>query len=130
MMALRTKLYLVAAIPAALSAVTFYLSATAHGSDATFFYRVGLTVAIAGFVFCLVTWNMHRVVELEEDIAFAEARITAADDRADEAQLRIDDLEKRLGRVEDDLECRTLAKKFWTGDSETELRGLLHPEEN
>lgn len=130
MMALRTKLYFTAAIPAALSAATFGLSATVDGADAAFLYRLGLTFAIAGFLFCLVTWDIHRVGELQMELAFVKAQRVAADDRADAAEERIDELEKRLGVVEEDLGCRRMVKTYWTNGDDAKLRHLLQPEDN
>jgi septal ring factor EnvC (AmiA/AmiB activator) len=137
MMALRTKLYFVASLPAALSMATFYLSATVDGGDAAFLYRLGLTFAIAGFLFCLVTWDIHRVTELREELAFTNARLAAAEKRADDAderaaaaEERMAKLEARLSKIEEDLECRRLAKRLWTGADDDQLRNLLQPEDN
>lgn len=130
MVSLRTKLYLVAAIPTALMTATFYISSTVDGSNAIFLFRLGLTFGIAGFVFCMITWDAHRIHRLREDVTFHDMRADMADQRATKAEAQMNELDQRIATLEEDKKCLDMIRKMWTPEDDDRLRKLLRIEES
>jgi hypothetical protein len=126
MMHVIVKVSLAVALPAALAAALTFLASITDGSDALPLYRMGLTFAIAGLAFGVITWAVHRVgtLSLEMDVA---RRCAIADRAAMREELRA--VRREFTEFRDDVKCRLMMEDVMNSHDPM-FRAIFQPEEN
>lgn len=134
---LRTKLILVAAVPGLLATLMFNFSADKDGSAAIALTRFAFTFVVTAINFCVITWDVHRVGELQKHLVVEQILRRKADKRAEEAEGRASKsaeicakLDERVTVLEADKKCLERLRKAWTPEDDAKLKEILRIEEN